>query len=361
MFIKIIKKNNIYNIIYMDGGKLIDEGGFGCVFNPPINCSGKESKNKNYVSKIQKYNKDTQKEIKNGLIIMTIKHYNNFFAPIIRHCPIYISSISPELLEGCSDNIIQKKSDIKYMLVYSKFIKGLNFSDTLKEIYTNASFSNTYYKYYLNLLNSIKILQTKNIVHYDIKSSNIIINKTNNNPILIDFGISMHIDTENLHKNYKYFYIYAPDYYYWPFECIFISWVLNEDDNKLNHVITNDNIIELVNEYFDNHMIFNFDNDFFSETFLRDFKKSYIEYYITSFSGIRGKLCLESLLKTWKYWDLFSLSQLFLAYLKYYDESFHNENKYNKFIELLVSNIVPDYSERPNMEDNINEMNLIMG
>ena len=35
----------------MEGGKLIGKGGYGCVFHPHINCSGKTSTVKKYVSK----------------------------------------------------------------------------------------------------------------------------------------------------------------------------------------------------------------------------------------------------------------------------------------------------------------------
>ena len=37
----------------MKGGKLLAEGGYGCVFTPGINCDGSIMKTKKYVSKIQ--------------------------------------------------------------------------------------------------------------------------------------------------------------------------------------------------------------------------------------------------------------------------------------------------------------------
>ena len=62
---------------------------------------------------------------------------------------------------------------------------------------------------------------TAKIVHNDIKSGNILFDRTIENPIIIDFGLSFEVsqksgllpvknfDEKNL---YKYFYIYAPDY-----------------------------------------------------------------------------------------------------------------------------------------------------
>ena len=37
----------------MIGGSLLAQGGYGCVFHPEINCKGKESKERKYISKIQ--------------------------------------------------------------------------------------------------------------------------------------------------------------------------------------------------------------------------------------------------------------------------------------------------------------------
>ena len=50
----------------MKGGKLLSEGGYGCVFFPSINCNGSSMKTKKYVSKIQKYDKSAKNEIKIG-------------------------------------------------------------------------------------------------------------------------------------------------------------------------------------------------------------------------------------------------------------------------------------------------------
>ena len=64
----------------MEGGKLIGKGGYGCVFHPNINCSGKTSTVKKYVSKLQILNKKTQHEIEIGnfhdVFIRKMKKFN---------------------------------------------------------------------------------------------------------------------------------------------------------------------------------------------------------------------------------------------------------------------------------------------
>ncbi len=57
----------------MNGGNLIEQGGFGCIFKPAIQCNGKDSKNEKYVSKIQKYDKNTKREINIGSILKNTK------------------------------------------------------------------------------------------------------------------------------------------------------------------------------------------------------------------------------------------------------------------------------------------------
>ncbi len=51
----------------MKGGKLLSEGGFGCVFNPSMNCDGNVESEKN-VSKIQRYDNSAKNKIKIGKI-----------------------------------------------------------------------------------------------------------------------------------------------------------------------------------------------------------------------------------------------------------------------------------------------------
>ena len=52
-----------------DGGAFLSEGGFGCVFYPEINCKGKDTNNKQYISKIVEKDYYSENEIKIGTII----------------------------------------------------------------------------------------------------------------------------------------------------------------------------------------------------------------------------------------------------------------------------------------------------
>ena len=76
----------------MIGGKLLSEGGFGCVFNPSMNCNGSID-DATFVSKIQRKDNSARNEIEIGKILSNISEYKNHFAPVISHCNIGIGQI----------------------------------------------------------------------------------------------------------------------------------------------------------------------------------------------------------------------------------------------------------------------------
>ena len=55
----------------MEGGNLISEGGYGCIYKPEIKCSGKIGSNK-MVSKLQKKNDIIEKNSKKNELTYSI-------------------------------------------------------------------------------------------------------------------------------------------------------------------------------------------------------------------------------------------------------------------------------------------------
>ncbi len=87
----------------MEGGKKLAEGGYGCVFHPEINCSGEETTNMEFVTKLQKRDFSADNEIFIGDILT--KAYKkaagspleNNFAPVISSCPINVAAIKQKM------------------------------------------------------------------------------------------------------------------------------------------------------------------------------------------------------------------------------------------------------------------------
>lgn len=100
----------------MFGGGFLAEGGYGCVFYPEVNCRGKDTNNKNFLSKIVERDYSANNEIKIGKILKDkIKHWvenplENHFAPVLTSCDVDISTFKMDEKEKCT--LFEKKTDI---------------------------------------------------------------------------------------------------------------------------------------------------------------------------------------------------------------------------------------------------------
>lgn len=86
-----------------------------------------------------------------------------------------------------------------------EYIYGKDFYEILaKDEYEFSK--NEIYNIAEELLNIIEILQENNIVHRDIRTSNVILNE-NNQLVLIDFGLARYIDNNRYLKDVDYWYL----------------------------------------------------------------------------------------------------------------------------------------------------------
>ena len=90
--LKIIKKrynsnsNNSKIKIRNKMSKLIDQGGFGCVFYPGRECDGRTSKNPKYISKLHKKNYHVVNEYNIGKKVTSIPLYEYIILYITSGC-----------------------------------------------------------------------------------------------------------------------------------------------------------------------------------------------------------------------------------------------------------------------------------
>lgn len=213
---------------------LLAQGTYGCVYYPGFTCTGKIQKKK-YVTKIQKNNETLQNELEIGDKIKKIKLYENYFAPILKQCPVSISKLQsqyPEAINQCkviSEELNPQpqssqqqqqqqnggKNTVKmppstpppptseggFNINKIKYILGKDLDQTFEEQkllpdseYYIPSFLLDTYDY---LSKALKKIQKENILHYDLKANNIIYDKESNIPIIIDFGLSIQLDKIN--------------------------------------------------------------------------------------------------------------------------------------------------------------------
>ena len=210
------------------GGKKLGQGSYGCVITPPINClknpklrHGRFENTEEYISKIidTKYREVAYAELNIGQQLILIDKKNNFLVPFVNSCYftpqrhpdlIYLShdgrhiSSSPEdssLSASFLENDNNAETSDPMGSIPSKFIKenrnkcilsndrdylslfGINAGENLGTLLllenTNKkiTFIKDNYWYVVSyLIHGLFLLHSKNIIHKDIKQSNLVIN-----------------------------------------------------------------------------------------------------------------------------------------------------------------------------------------
>ena len=177
------------------GGRVVGEGGYGCVYRPPLPCEGSTTRPKNTVSKLMNEN-DAMKEIMeiNHIKRLTNKiPFNHLYFSIsndIKMCKPNWSSFTKDDNSG-ECNILSSTSDIRNLNILQIPDAG---NDSVDDYLLNQNFNNAvgFAKFTKNMLglliNGIIPLNELGGYHHDIKGDNIMVK--DNMPILIDWGLS---------------------------------------------------------------------------------------------------------------------------------------------------------------------------
>jgi serine/threonine protein kinase len=348
------------------GTKLISQGTFGCIFYPAIECDGSISKNKKYASKLVKNNKTDLNEYLIGKIIKRIKLYEYYYAPVTNMCSINLAKIDKRERDMCK--IIRNRnskgpslytpssleSTSSYAVMKIPFIENISIIDYFTHPDTDKKEILTYILYsYDYLLQNIETLNKNGIIHFDLKLSNILIEKSKKIPIIIDFGLSIPLDDIRPETYKKYFYAYSPSYYIWCIEIHIICYLV-----KVNPVLTKEDLVDLINEYVQN----NIGLKIFSDTFVRRFRDTAVDYYtkhVVNTGATRDEI-IKKLLQYIPTWDTYSLSLMFLCFIQFI--SFHGfiHNKLIiEFSKVLLLNFHPNPEKRLSFDETKKKYNAI--
>lgn len=337
---------------------LLSKGSYGCVYYPKVRCNGKKSNNTKYVSKIQENNFASKNELYISNIIKTnVLKYRNMFSVVIRSCPVEYKEIKETEISNC--NIIDKKDEIVLMdMEYIKNVDIYKFLEESTDFYFVISKILHSYKY---LLNSINTLSSQRIVHFDIKSDNILIDKVRKMPIIIDFGVSLDInkilqafnrEKTNIAFLKNYFFTSYPKYYIWSIEVHYICYLLH-----VNETPSEREIEVLCEEYVDGNEILGV---LYSKSFVSKYKSSCInslkQYIGEKFTDVIKNIVEKSYLT----WDNYSLSILMMNLLYLLNFNGFGENKLIMDLsQLLLINIHPNFKKRLTIEDTIKQFGSI--
>ena len=322
--------------------KLIDQGGFGCIFYPGIECDGSISKNPKYISKLHEKNYHVVNEYNIGKMVTRIPLYEYYFAPILNMCKIDIAKIDKRERDMC--RVISKKKDnSKFVIMKMPYVKNVSLSKYItnpnidkKEIITYIMDS---YKF---LLHSLKLLNLNKIVHFDFKLPNLLIDTKTKNPIVIDFCLSIPINDLGPKTYGKYFYAYNANYYIWSVDIHIINYVIN-----VNSTLTYDELVVLVDTNINaNHVL-----HMFSEGFIKKYRELTISTY-KKYTNMSAEDIVTELVKNCNTWDNYALSILFLSLINCISYEGFTDNKLIKnFTEILLLNIHPNAAKRLSFDD----------
>lgn len=334
----------------MIGGKLLSEGGFGCIFHPGINCNGSIMDSKKYVSKIQRYNKNARNEIKIGKELQELRGFENHFAPILKHCAIDIAKVKDNDVKKCT--VFKKRKTSDFIVMKLNYINGMDFIDYIVEHKNSVQIISNLINSYNHLLKTISMMIGKKIFHCDLKGTNILFDLERQSPILIDFGLSILIEDITERNLKSIFYIYAPEYYVWPLEVHYLNFLLHENNNP-----TEKELKDISNKFTNNNkgLIKNF-----SPEFLKQYEDKCFEQ-LKSYERLSNSQKIKKIVGYWNTYDNYALSIMYLKFISYINMNKYEDNDFIKFLsKLLLINIDPNPDNRLNIVETIHTFNTFL-
>ena len=177
----------------MNGGALIGQGSFGCVFNPCLKCPGEKVSKDGIVSKVffsEDSHKEAAEEIKIGSKINKIKGYEKWSHIWYKHCkPSTYDTLfkqDSEIYDCLYDNNVNEQEFNKHRRMLQGSYAGVSLLERMKKDFKVSTFTNkeTFTKIFLQYMKlmkplfiGLKEMYLTGISHNDIKDENIMVDK----------------------------------------------------------------------------------------------------------------------------------------------------------------------------------------
>lgn len=317
--------------------KLLEQGGFGCVYYPGLKCNGKPNLSKKTVTKLQKKDFRAKNEVYIGELIKKIDNYQLYFSPVVKHCNVNLANVDKSMLSKCE--IVDEDKKTEYILMDSIYINAESVIDLIEKL-SKKNYINVSFDTYRFLLDSITILLEHKIIQFDLKMDNVLYEKNTTLPILIDFGISLPLDKINVGNISEYIYVYAPDYYLWPLEIHILSFLIHETTGRL----TQKAAIDIASIYSESNRAL----DIFSDMFKANYKLFCVEVAM-QYVGMERDTAIKKLISSYATWDNYALSVMYLKWLGYLIGA--SSKLFILFSQILVTNISPDANKRLSVKE----------
>ena len=310
--------------------RFIASGSYGCIYHPSYDCKGNTLNDEVYVAKLVKndYTSKTEFDVSNLL-----KNKDGFLL-IKKKCSITSTNIKKEMAKDCE--LIEKKDpkiENKYLLLYSKFIKGKELVKHMKDDFS----VNKLMKAFCFLCKQIEILIDCKLIHHDLHFGNIMYDNEKMQLIVIDFGLSIIAGKfyENSALNLPYLkeaiFKYTPTWQYFAVEEHLLSYVVH------NGELTENIIHSTINDYLNDHII-----QQISPEYWKNYKEESLRYF-KKFANKPREILIKYFLSFWNTWDYYKISlHLIKIYMKM-------KIDFPELLMLLLLMIHPNPKYRPNV------------
>lgn len=365
-----------------EGTELINQGAYGCIFRPGIECSGKQLTSRKYITKIQKYKKTSIREVEFGKKIKKIPGHSRYYAPILETCDVTVNTLKNDAEAKKCDFIdtLPEYRNKTYESNRIRYIGNQTLGEYLVKETSNISNVESYFRKLINthntILKGITKLNNADILHFDIKENNIMCRNKSGAPVIIDFGIS--IDTSKLSDpmipSQDAFFSYTANYEPWCLDITMISYMTHKTQNAdveqptinawRNNNASVDSMNEIIQEFVDKNPVV---NGLLSQDEVNIYKGSMQTYYTPLVEGgmfnvpIWGNV-YDELVKYHRSWDNYSVAVMFLRLLtqlgisEYAKEFRFMEN----YISSLKSIVMSPPDKRPTAFETSVELKSVM-
>ncbi len=411
---------------------LINQGAYGCFYYPGLSCRGKIVRG-NFGIKIHFQDETSQNEWDISQRIRTkIPGYAKFFAPLLQQCPV-ASDTYGNALSQCD---VYNKYKKRHAAVDMAASSSSSSSSTMKPLlsskirYVGKSNIKEYLMRLLSSLSSSKdtnvkedtktiaslrrgfrrmvqtqryafrgllALQKQDIVHYDIRNNNIMYDDKLENPVFIDFGLSIPVAKLSAQTYADYFYRFDFDVYlYWCFDIYLLNFISQKVDHpettQITAAILFDRLLEAflfrvpavddesaaaASTSFEQRLsgpplTFQEPNDLFQVQIIanpmHEFREKW-KTYLRPFVGKSWETLRQHLLRFWKTWDTYSLCVVYFFILEEWFTTKHSVYKtvyqtmqqpLTKYVEFLSTNIYGIPTERLSVDDCIQSLQTMI-
>ena len=354
--------------------QLLNQGAYGCIYYPGFTCKGNTSNSKKYITKLELKDRTTINEIDISKIIKKIKNSAKYFSTIEKHCEIKLNTFKKKNTSLSECDVVNNNEFVynDFILSYIKYIPSKDIDNYIYSIDIPLIYIATILNTLNTVLNSIKLLNKNNIIHFDLHGGNILYNLKTNTPIIIDFGLSINlnnilsitkdktdIDFYNLKKATFH---YSPKHFNYAPETHLITYLLNnynESSNWSNQILTSNNLNIFIEDMKNHNIIF--DNYYKNKNTNIDDKlnkyKGYLKNFYDKFINKKYDEIIKKLLSYKFKWDYYMITVNYTLICLNKLKNIHktdneNENKksnekiINFLLELLMYNLHPDPYKR---------------